>query len=179
MGYAIVGYFDKKSDERIKNLWGGMAKIGVDNYLINSNNNPHFKFMMYEDLDLINAENSLEQIAEKQIELPIQFKSYSFYPNNKPFINIDIAVTEEILELQKTIRNQCDRYAKPFDVDFFDSGIWKPDCQLTIEFEKQKLSKGIEYLANTQLPFKGNICRLGIIEFHPAKQIVAYELDSK
>lgn len=179
MGYAIVGYFDKKSDERIKNLWGGMAEIGVDNYLINSDNNPHFKFIMYEDLDVKNAKILLEQIAEKQIKIPIQFKSYSFYPNNKPFINIDIAVKKEILELQKTIRNQCDRYAKPFDVDFFDSGIWKPDCQLTIEFDKQKLSKGIEYLANTQLPFNGNISRLGIIEFHPAKQIVTYELNSK
>jgi hypothetical protein len=29
LGYAIVGYFDKKSDDKIKSLWKGMADSGV------------------------------------------------------------------------------------------------------------------------------------------------------
>ena len=40
MGYAIVGYFDSVSDRKIKTLWEGLADIGVDDYLINSDNNP-------------------------------------------------------------------------------------------------------------------------------------------
>ncbi|WP_312370652.1 hypothetical protein [Lachnoclostridium sp.] len=34
MPFAVVAYFDKKSDERIRLLWRGMADIGVDDYLI-------------------------------------------------------------------------------------------------------------------------------------------------
>ncbi|WP_312104819.1 hypothetical protein [Lachnoclostridium sp.] len=34
MPFAVVAYFDKKSDEKIRLLWRGMADIGVDDYLI-------------------------------------------------------------------------------------------------------------------------------------------------
>lgn len=178
MGYAVVGYFDKNTDNRIKMLWDGMAKEGVDDYLIKSENNPHIKFAMYEDFNLDEAKIICEDIAKNFKTIPVQFKTYSFYPNKKPFISIDVAVSSEILDLQREIRNRCDRYAKLYNFDFFDQGIWKPDCQLTIEFEQKKLSDAIQYLSNTELPFNGEIDRIGIIEFYPAKQLVSYQLAS-
>ena len=176
MPYAIVGYFDKYSDDKIRSLWKGMEETGIDDYLIHSNNNPHFKFAMYEDLNITKAEQELRSITSTTRKLPIQFKSYSFYPNEKPFLCIDIAVYPAILELQAQIRSNCDPHARLFNINYFDQGIWKPDCQLTIEFEKEKLVKAIDFLSNTVLPFSGMLDRIGIIEFHPAKQLFSYEL---
>ena len=45
----------------------------------------------------------------------------------------------------------------------------KPDCQLTIEFEKDKLLDAVQYLANIQLLINRVIHRIGIIKFHLAK----------
>lgn len=176
MPYAVVGYYDKHTDERIGLLWKDMADIGVDNYLIHSDNNPHFKFVMYEDLNINKAEQILFSITKTIEKIPIQFKTYSFYPNEKPFICIDIAVNHAILDLQAKIRNECDQYAKLYDNNYFDQGIWKPDCQLTIGFEKENLKKAIDFLSNTALPINGVIERIGIIEFHPAKQLFSYKL---
>lgn len=176
MGYAIVGYFDEMSDTRIRVLWNGMADIGVDDYLINSKNNPHFKFAVYEYLDVDKVKMLVSDIAKSYVKIPVQFKSYSFYPGNQFFVNIDIAVSFEILDLQKRIRTECDINAKMYNVDYFNTGIWKPDCQLTIEFDKGKLPVAIEYLSNTYLPFNGMINRLGIIEFYPAIPLASYEL---
>ena len=176
MPYAIVGYYDKYSDEKIRTLWKGMEETGVDDYLIHSNNNPHFKFAMYEDLNIGLAEEVLLSISSTTRKVPVQFKSYSFYPNEKPFLCIDFAVHPAIMDLQAEIRSKCDPYAKLFNMNYFDQGIWKPDCQLTIAFEKEKLVKAIDYLSNAELPFSGTIDRIGIIEFHPAKQLFSYEL---
>lgn len=176
MPFAIVGYFDKYTNEKIRLLWTNLVEIGVDDYLIHSNNNPHFKFTMYEDLNINGVEQVLFSITKTMEKIPIQFKTYSFYPNEKPFICIDMAVTHKILKLQAEIRSKCDQYAKLYDISYFDQGIWKPDCQLTIEFEKEKLIKAINFLSNTELPFDGKIERIGIIEFHPAKQLFSYEL---
>jgi hypothetical protein len=176
MGYAIAGYFDKDADNRIKALWEGMARSGVDDYLINSENNPHIKFVMYEQLDLDKAKIMLAELAESLKAIPVQFKTYSFYPNKKPFLCIDIAVSFEILDLQRKIRSSCDIYAKQYNINFFEQGIWKPDCQLTIEFEREKLTNAMQYLSNTELPFEGEINRIGIIEFHPARQLISYDL---
>ncbi len=171
-----MGYFDKYTDEKIRLLWTGMAEIGVDNYLINTEKNPHFKFTMYEDLNVNEAEKAISSIAKIMEKIPIQFKTYSFYPNEKPFICIDMAVTHSILDLQADIRGRCDQFGKLYDINYFDQGIWKPDCQLTIGFGKEKLKKSVEFLSNTELPIDGIIERIGVIEFHPAKQLSSYEL---
>ncbi len=177
MPYAIAGYFDKYTDEKIKLLWTGLADIGVDDYLINSKNNPHVKFAMYEDIDVKKAEQAIATITKSKGKIPIQFKTYSFYPNEKPFLCIDLAVSHLILDLQADIRNSFDKLAKLYNINFFDQGIWKPDCQLTIEFEKGKLNKAIEFLSEKKLPIDGTIERIGLIEFHPAKQLFSYELN--
>ena len=36
MPYALVGYFDKETDHKIKNLWMCLADAGIDDYLSNS-----------------------------------------------------------------------------------------------------------------------------------------------
>ena len=54
--FAVVGYFDEDSDKIIKSLWQGMADFGVCNYLINSANNLHIKFVIFNELDVKSAE---------------------------------------------------------------------------------------------------------------------------
>ena len=63
--FAVVGYFDKDSDRIIKSLWQGMANSGVCNYLINSANNPHIKFAIFNELDIKSVEKSLRLLSEK------------------------------------------------------------------------------------------------------------------
>jgi len=65
MAYAIVGYFDSISDEKIKTLWKGLADIGVDDYVINSENNPHIKLAMFESIDLEFTKKELDLLSKR------------------------------------------------------------------------------------------------------------------
>lgn len=176
MGYAIVGYFDKETDERIRQLWKLMSVNGIDDYLYHSENNPHIKFMMYEDIHEEKVRDKIEELSKQTQVVDVIFKSYSFYPNEQPFMNIDMAVSMELLKLQSEVRAACDGMAKLFPIDFFDKGIWKPDCQLTREIEGDKLTKVVDCLRENRLPIKGRLERIGLIKFHPARQIVDFEL---
>lgn len=60
MGYAIVAYFDFNTDNRIKEMWKLMADKSIDNYLINSENDAHFKFDMFDNIDVISVERAYE-----------------------------------------------------------------------------------------------------------------------
>jgi hypothetical protein len=176
MAYAIVGYFDSNSDKKIKELWKGLADIGVDDYLINSSNNPHIKFAMFESLDIENAQNELKLLLEKIQKINIHFKKYGIYPNDKPFITIDIAENIEIIKSHMKIQKIFDKFIDKDNVNYFVPGIWKPDCQLTASFDKSKLGAAVDYLSETDLPFNGRLEKIGVIEFHPAKQLFSYEL---
>lgn len=175
MGYAVVGYFDPISDEKVKELWRGLADIGVDDYLINSANNPHIKFAMFESMDLKLAEKEIHLLSEKIKKINIHFKKYGVYPTDNPFLTLDIADNIEIMNLHMEIQKTFNEFGTKFNSDYFTSGIWKPDCQLTISFDKSKLYTAVNYLVGTSLPFDGCLEKVGIIEFHPAKQLFSYE----
>lgn len=65
MGYAIVGYFDRETDEMIRELWKSLMVNGVDDYLYNSENNPHIKFVMYENFDETQGIDIIKNIANQ------------------------------------------------------------------------------------------------------------------
>lgn len=82
----------------------------------------------------------------------------------------------ELLKLQSEIREECDKYSQLFPIDYFDRGMWKPDCQLTREIDKTNLVNAINCLFERKLPIKGKLERIGLLNFHPAKQIVNFDL---
>ena len=176
MGFAIVGYFDKDSDKTIKALWQGMADSDVCNYLINSANNPHIKFAVFDELDVENTEISLRILCGRTKRIKVHFKTYSFYPNDLPFVCIDIVVSPPILELHEEIQDHFNGNTAKDTKNFFEQGVWKPDCQLTRAFDKSKLTNAVKYLSETKLPFDGLLERIGVIEFHPAKQLFSFDL---
>jgi len=176
MGYAIVGYFDQNSDDKIKELWKKMADIEVDDYLINSENSPHIKFAMFDSINLPIVRNEVYLLSKKIEKINIHFKKYGFYPGENPFLTIDIADSSEILKLHTDIQNVTNPLGDKDDRNYFDAGIWKPDCQLTVAFDKNKLAKAVNFLTETSMPFDGRLESLGLIEFHPAKKLFTYPL---
>lgn len=176
MGYAIVGYFDSISDEKIKALWKGFADIGVDDYLINSHNNPHIKFAMFDSIDLELVQRKLQLLSERFQKIKLHFKKYGIYPNDNPFLTIDIADNIEIMKLHVEIQNMFNIFGSKANQEYFVPAIWKPDCQLTVSFNKEKLPTAVNYLCETALPFNGQLEKIGVIEFYPAKQLFSYEL---
>lgn len=176
MGYAIVGYFDLISDKKIKELWKGLADIGVDDYLINSANNPHIKFAMFDSLELDSTQKELNLLSKKIQKINIHFKKYGIYPNHDPFITIDIADNIEIIKLHKEIQKIFNKFGNEDNRGYFAPGIWNPDCQLTVSIDKAKLATAVNYLGETALPFNGQLEKIGVIEFYPAKQLFSYEI---
>ena len=144
--------------------------------MINSVNNPHIKFAMFDSIDLNITQNELYLLSKRIEKINVHFKKYGLYPTDIPFITIDIADNIQIIKLHEEIQKIFNEYGTKDDRGYFASGIWKPDCQLTVSFDKGKLVTAVNYLVETVLPFNGQLTRIGVIEFYPAKQLFSYEL---
>jgi len=111
-------------------------------------------------------------MAEEYKKINLHFKKFGFYPNNaKPFVTLDIAENNNVIDLQRRIYTTFMNKETEESNGFFTPGIWKPDIQLTISFSKEKLPKAVESLNEINLPFDGVLDSIGLIEFHPAKQL--------
>lgn len=176
MAYAIVGYFDYKTDLFIKSIWKELADNDICNYLYNSENNPHIKFLMFEELELDNVVPILYDFTQKHKKIDVHLKNYGFFSNNTPTLFIDFSPSIQLLQLESDIQNIFKSHGKAFNFNYFDENIWMPSCQLTVKNENSAIKEAIELLLNKPLQFNGTIERIGIIEFHPAKQLVSYSL---
>ncbi len=177
MSFAIVGYFDDASNVRIREMWQFMADAGIDDYLAASENDPHFKFDIFETIDMEFVKSELESIACSYNKIPLHFKKFGFYPKkDKPFITLDIAENTEVIDLQRILHTQFAYSCQEDSRGYFTPGIWKPDIQLTISFDKVKLPLAVSILNEMDLPFDGMLQSVGLIEFHPAKQLFRIEL---
>ena len=93
MGYAIVGYFDKETDEKIRGLWKNLMLKEVDDYLYNSENNPHIKFAMYETLEEEQVIDVIRNIAEQTKTM-----------NNEKQPNLRMALNDKIKQMKKQLQ---------------------------------------------------------------------------
>jgi len=176
MPHAIVAYFDNTSDQVIRDTWKAMADAGVCDYLHNSENNPHIKLGMYESLDAEIASEKLIRLANETERLQIHFKNIGVYPGDKPIVFLDISATMEVLNLQQQIQSVFSSESREIGATYFDPGIWKPDCFLTMSIERKKLHQAVDVALDISLPFDGFIDQIGVIEFHPARKLFAYPL---
>ena len=133
-------------------------------------------FYMFDTIDLEVTQKEIRLLSKRIEKINIHFKKYGLYPNENPFLTIDIADNIEIINLHREIQKLFSKLGKNDDPDYFAPGIWKPDCQLTVSFDKTKLAAAVNYLSGTTLPFDGQLQKIGVIEFHPAKQLFSYTL---
>ncbi len=84
MAYAIVGYFDSITDLFIKSIWKELADNDICNYLYNSENNPHIKFLMFEELELDNVVPILYDFTQKHKKIDVHLKTMVFSPMTLP-----------------------------------------------------------------------------------------------
>jgi hypothetical protein len=177
MGYAVVGYFDKESDEIIRDLWRLMSDKCIDDYLHMSDNSPHFKFEIYETIDTDKVKKEIKKISDEISAVTVCFKKFGFYPlKTNTFLTLDLADNEDIILLQKKMHSLLAPYGDIDKRGFFEAGIWKPDIQLTMTIDQDKLPVAVQILNQTDLPFSGRLESIGIIEFPPAKQLFRFNL---
>ncbi|WP_438490852.1 hypothetical protein [Paenibacillus sp. IHBB 3054] len=144
MPFAVVGYFDQETDCRVKAIWKDFADSGVSDYLHKSANDPHFKFAMFDTMNVEDARKTLVGFTQRFNKLELHFKNYGMYPGDKPMLFLDIAVTVPILEMQSEVKEIFAKCGAATDFNYFEQGIWKPDIVLANEVNKAKLDWAIK-----------------------------------
>lgn len=171
MPYAIVGYFDHQSSLLIRDYWKKLAEANVCDYLHKSANSPHIKLGMFDEMDVDACRLSLQALSERTSAQKIHFKNIGIYPNEQPIFFLDIAASAALLTLQREIAELFKGVPKKVALEYFDPGIWKPDCFLTMAIDRSKVPCALAVLLELPLPFDGRLEALGLLEFHPARKI--------
>jgi hypothetical protein len=177
MPFAIVVYFDPATEEIIHENWRKLAEREIDTYLYQSENRPHIKLEMFENIDLGKCKERIKEISKRTKKIDIIFKNIGILPLENPVIFLGPTTTKELLSLQYDVINATSDISQALNPEFFLPGLWTPDCQLTVRISKGKLLNAIYTAIEIPIPMNSIISEIGVLEYHPAKKLFAYSLE--
>ncbi len=174
MPFAVVVYFDLKTEGIIRDAWKTLADRNIDPYLSRSDNRPHVKLWMYESFDVEKGRERIRKFAGSNRKTEIQFKLIGIYPLEKPVVFLGAATGREWIDLKMGLGDLLEDISTGMSPQYFQLGSWSPDCQLTVGVQKDKLIDAIRIAMGIPIPLAGTATEIGVIEFHPAKRLFSF-----
>ncbi len=177
MPFAVVVYFDRRTEGIIRNVWKTYADRRIDPYLYQSDNRPHVKLSMYESFDVEKGRERLRLFAGGNRKFEIQFKLIGIFPLEKPVIFLGAATGREWIDIKLALNDLLGDISTGMSPQYFRLGSWTPDCQLTVGVEKDKLNDALGIAMEIPIPLAGTVTKIGVIEFHPAIRLFSFPFE--
>ncbi len=177
MPFAVVVYFDPRTEGIIHDAWKTLADQNIDPYLFRSDNRPHVKLEMYESFDAEKSRERLRQYAGSNRKTEIQFKLIGIFPLEKPVVFLGAATGREWIDMKMALNDLVGDISTGMSPQYFQLGSWTPDCQLTVGVEKGKLNDALRIAMEIPIPLAGTVTEIGVIEFHPAKRLFSFPFE--
>jgi len=175
MQYAITGYFDEITESNITRFWKLMYDKGFSDYLYLSENRPHIKYCVFNEINEEMIKSKLAEYSKRINRINVHFHNIGMYINDELLsVVLEISATIEMLNLQKSICQDFKDSGRFVDENYFDSGIWKPDCFIGVGIPISKSNEMIDELRKWNIQYDGSLQKIGLIQYRPAKIIVEY-----
>jgi 2'-5' RNA ligase len=174
MPYAVEMFFDMAGDPRIRGLWEEFAALGTPS-MRDSGARPHISLAVCDSVAVPAACQLIDRFATATFSFPVALSSMGLFPAAAPVAYLAPKVTSELLSLHArfysefaVIAHQCWSHYSP--------SAWVPHCTLACGLPTQQLSPALEIGRAAELPILCTVTEIGLVEFHPVKQLHATSL---
>ena len=161
--YALLAYFDQKTEQKIKQLWIKLNELNISDYGISmKNRRPHLTLADYADLNIETLNLMLNQYFDNQVQIPINFNGLgSFVGGN--ILYLAPTLTQQLVDLHK---NYHERF-KDFNQNpnsYYLPDCWVPHCTIASRLSHETMLQAFEYCQKNFPCTHATITEIGLIE---------------
>lgn len=175
MPYAIVLYFDQKTEEVISGLWKRLADEGISSEIAASGIRPHLTLAIYDELKCQPCENELSRLAADSSFMLLNASHLGIF--YQPDLILFLAPTpgQALLAFHARIHTNIAVEAQG-SWPLYQPGRWVPHCTLAMNLTQDSLSRALPLCAALPLPLEMRTTQVGAVEFLPVKDLFCYSL---
>lgn len=175
MPYAVEIFFDRKSEESIRDIWRKLHESEISSYMFTSGSRPHIALSIMDSIDLPEFGEKLKAFTEELYPIDLRFVSIGTFPGAEGVLFLSPTVTAELLELHKAFNSTFTSY-KGEMLNYYLPGVWIPHCTIAMGLAVNQFSSALELVLRDFKPISAKIEEIGIVEFRPVKHHVSYKL---
>jgi len=173
MTYAVVLYFDVKTELYIQNLMNHLCDKGMNTYMLDNKIPPHVTISLFDKYNTDGLVNIIKKFADSLKSFELCFASIGvFYP---PVIFLAPVIIQQLLEANSTIINSLKEVATDFN-DYYMPGTWVPHAALGVKLSENELQEAFKIVQKEFKTFSGIITKVALAECNPYKELCCYDL---
>ena len=171
MGYAIEMFFDAASELRLYSLWDEFSTFGASS-MRDGESRPHVSLAVADAVDLPATRQLLDSFARTAKPFSLSLASLGLFPCSERIAYLAPKVTPELLALHGRFFDRFSSVASGI-WQLYAPATWVPHCTLAIGLLPQQLVPAVDACQAFGLPLACTVAEVGLVEFHPAKQLQA------
>ncbi|MCK5225458.1 MAG: hypothetical protein KAQ89_01945 [Planctomycetes bacterium] len=176
MAFGVCLYFDSNTEKKVFSVWQKLADEGLTSSLLDAGFKPHIALAVFEQGNVECLYGPTKTFAESIKSFEIFLCSIGSFPIKTRPIFYSPVPTKQLIETHALFHNHissedlgCEKYYLP--------GNWIPHCTIACNIENEDTYRDVFWNCyNTELPITGNVARVGIVEYPPAKEMQCFEL---
>ncbi len=179
MPFAIVAYFDQKSEKPITDIWESLAEEKISSSFSEFGIRPHLTLAIFDKIACDVCEKLLSNLAARTRMLHVRASHLGIFTNPASVIFLAPTPTRSLLELHQEI-HELFKEDSGASWDIYQPDNWVPHCTLSIDTPENQVPLAVKICMLINLPFDLNITSVGLVEFQPTRDLMSFDfLDTK
>ncbi|GAC1335231.1 MAG: 2'-5' RNA ligase family protein [Chloroflexota bacterium] len=175
MSFAIEMFLDAASAAAVRRIWRNVTEAGLMAPTHAGEARPHVSLAIYDDLERPAFEAALKEFAAAEPPLPVCFARIDAFRSDPAVVYLSPEAMPDLLALHERFHRRFQDLARgPWE--YYLPGVWEPHCTLAEQVPSDELPRAIRACHAIDLPVRGRLEEVGVVEFRPIRHRSTYML---
>ena len=169
MEYAVLLYFDHRTEKKIQEWMNQLVEAGVNRSLVNMDMRPHLTIAEVDARDGSTLEKEVVRLTDEINQYEIRLASLGFFPNDDGVLFMAPIVEEPLLIFHRKVHEALEPISEAFSPLYLEAN-WVPHCTLALELDEQQFAAAYKVMHKVFEPLTARIEDIGIFKCCPYRE---------
>jgi 2'-5' RNA ligase len=178
MDYAVVLYFDAKSQARLLGVMEDLCRAGVNRYLLDGGIRPHITLAYWNDQKGIDVTEAIKRYAQAVKGTKVLFSSIGIFPADPKVVYLSPVKDEALIRLHQGLYEELDGKIGNFSQNYTPD-YWVPHCTLATKLTEAEVLKSVNILLKVKFPVEAQLSQVELVKCRPMEEMLSCEVKSR
>jgi 2'-5' RNA ligase len=170
MGYAVLLYFDRQTEECILDLRRALSEACSLSSSDSMGVRPHISLAGFSEVEPDALLSLVEEYARGLEPFAVQFSAIGIFPTPENVLFLSPVPTSQLLTHHQEFRRQLARSGLSPSL-YYAPDNWVPHCTVGMNIPNEQFYQALEFCQTAFEPLAGVFQEIGVIEYWPLKPL--------
>lgn len=175
MGYAVVLYFDKQTEQGVLDLRDVLDDHGIYSTLGKLGDRPHISLAVFPDVDRELLISVTHDYSGTLARFDAQLSAVGTFPTDENIVFLSPVPTIELLQSHQELHRRL-ASSGLVSSPYYLPANWIPHCSVLLDLPDEQVMRAIQLCKESFKPLMGEFQEIGVVEFRPVKYLANWPL---